>query len=213
MAISERQRQKKLAEKARKRKRSVEKRKHDVSLFKAKASAYAIFPIHECLIPDNFFEVGLGSVIVSRKAPDGRIALSAFVVDIYCLGVKNAFFKLVSESEYDLKYKMSMIAAHEGATFKPVSPECVRKLIEGAVAYAAELGFSYHPDYENAKGIFGDIDSSSCSESFTYGKDGKPFYVQGPYETRAQAQRIVEQLHEHCGEGGYHFLIELEPGF
>ena len=94
-----------------------------------------------------------------------------------------------------------------------MSPECLRKLIEGAVAYAAEVGFSYHPDYENAKGIFGDIDSSSCSESFTYGKDGKPFYMRGPYETRAQAQRIVEQLHEHCGEGGYHFLIELEPGF
>jgi hypothetical protein len=213
MAVNERQRQKKLATKARKKKLSSEKRKHDILLSKTRASAYAIFPIHECLIPDNLFEVGVGSILVSRKTPDGRIAFSAFVVDVYCLGVKNAFFKLITKSEYDLKYKMSMIAAQGGAAFKPVIPECVRKLIEGAVAYAAELGFSYHPDYKNAEGIFGDIDSSSCPENFTYGKDGKPFYMRGPHETKAQAQRIVEQLHKHCGEGGYHFLIALDEGF
>jgi len=207
MAISEQQRQKKLAKEAKKKKEALAKRKKGSSLSKTKAASYATYPIHECLVPDTIFTAGIGNVLISRKAPDGYIAASLFTVDVYCLGVKNAFFKVVNKFDYEDNVKEPLFDSHEGATFKSVSPSCARKLIEGSVAYAAELGFTYHRDYKNAAGIFGDIDSSTCPENYEYGQNGKPFYVQGPKETPTQAKRIVDQLRSHCGEGGFHFLI------
>jgi hypothetical protein len=212
MAISAKQRQKKLERKAKKRKQLLAKKGVGIILSKSKAANYSNQPIHECLVPDGLFEIGLGNVIISRKAPKGNIAVSTFVVDIFCLGVKNALFRVLSEFDYDT-LKTSLMASHEDQALESIHPACARKLLEGAVAYAEELGFSCHPDYVNAKGIFGDIDPSSCPVKYTYGKDGKPFYIRGPNETMAEAQRIINQLYQRCGEGGFDYLMMIDEGF
>ena len=49
-------------------------------------------PIHESLVPASLFEQGIGNLLFSRSLPDGRVALGAFLLDVFCLGVKNAFF-------------------------------------------------------------------------------------------------------------------------
>jgi hypothetical protein len=84
MAISEQQRQKKLAKKKQKRGATVK----IVTPSMRKAKPYAGYPIHECLIPDNLFDSGLGELVVTRRIPNGDIAMSAFVIDVFCLGVK-----------------------------------------------------------------------------------------------------------------------------
>jgi hypothetical protein len=76
------------------------------------------------------------------------------------------------------------------------------------VRYAADLGFTAHPDYRNAQGIFGDVDAQACPTRFTYGMDGKPFYIRGPNESPTQAKKIVARLRAQCGEGNFHYLIE-----
>ena len=178
-----------------------------------KASAYARFPIYECLVPEELFEIGLGNVIVARKAPYGKIALSPFVVDVFCLGVKNAFFNVSDEDDYEEDIKVRLIESHSGQGFVNIHPSCARKLIEGAVAYAEELGFRPHSDYRNAKGIFGDIDPGACPENYIYGKGGKPFYLRGPNESPSMTKRIINQLHKKCGKDGYHYMVELDEIF
>jgi hypothetical protein len=84
--------------------------------------------------------------------------------------------------------------------------------VEGAVHYAKELGFSPHRDYKDAKEIFGDVDSSECSVEYTYGMNGKPYYVRGPNESIPQAKRIVDQLKKRCGPGNYEYTIMLDEG-
>lgn len=207
MAISSKQRQKRLERKA-KKKKSL-KINRSISLSKRKAARYSTCPIHECLVPHGLFEIGIGNVMVSRKPPNGNIAVSVFLVDIFCLGVKDAFFRVLKEGEYENKLIASLMESHEGQTFKSVDPSCARKLLEGAVAYAEELGFSHHPDHKNAKNIFGDIDSSNCPIKYTYGKDGKPFYVRGPSETVEKARQIVNHLNQRCGEGGFDYMVML----
>jgi hypothetical protein len=163
-------------------------------------------PIHECLIPENLFELGIGHLVFSRRLPDGRIAFSMFLLDVFCLGVKNAFFATVSREEYEQR-----IRHWRGPeTFQPVLPECLRKLVEGGVAYARELGFNPHPDYTVASQIFGDVNASGCATEFTYGHEGKPLYCSGPNETEAQARAIVDHLARRLGAEGFHFLIATE---
>lgn len=209
MAISERQRQKKLEEKKKKRILAVKAATAGLVLGQ-KALQCNKYPIHECLVPERLFETGLGTVIWTRRVPDGRIAISAFIVDVFCLGVKNALFTITSEQEYENDIKRGMIGSHDGQAFLSIAPDCARKLIEGAVEYAAELGFSPHRDYRNAKGIFGNAESNACPEQFEYGHEGKPFYMRGPHESIPQAKKIVEHLHRKFGEGGYHYMVATE---
>jgi hypothetical protein len=69
-----------------------------------------------------------------------------FVVDVFCLGVKNALFRVLSEFDYDT-LKTSLMASHEDQAFESIHPACARKLVEGAVAYAEELSFSCHFEF------------------------------------------------------------------
>ena len=204
MTISEQQRQKKLAKKKQKRGTTVKK----ITQSMKKAKPYASYPIHECLIPDDLFISGLGELVVTRRIPNGDIAMSAFVIDVFCLGVKDAMFMVMPESEYEHKIKVRMSATGDRG-FEELHQTCAKKLLDGLVDYAEELGFAPHPDYKNANEIFGDIDAGACPVKYTYGKEGKPFYMNGPYESPADIERIINTLTKKCGAGGFDTVLRL----
>jgi hypothetical protein len=209
MARDARQRQKKLARKAAKRKAALASKKSMGLVGSARQILPAASgPIHECLMPEELFDVGIGNVIVSRTMPTGLIGASFFLVDIYCLGIKNAFFEVMSSEEY--AYKTAGLQ-HEKLTC--IEPPCARKLVEDAEAYARDLGFKPHPDYKVAKRIFGDIDVTACPMHFEFGKDGKPFFVSGPYDTPEKCDRIIDTLTKRCGPDGFHFIIGMGEPF
>jgi hypothetical protein len=160
-------------------------------------------PIHESLVPANLFEQGIGNLVFSRSLPDGRVALAAFLLDVFCLGVKNAFFAIVARQEY--AKRLSRWSPAE--SLRPMDPACFRKLVEGGVAYAHELGFNPHEDYAVARQIFGDVQGSACTTRFEYGHAGKPFYISGPHETPTQVRAIVDQLQRRLGLGKFDFLV------
>jgi hypothetical protein len=209
MPRDERKRQAKIARQAARRKERV--RSMNVaggqggsSLAVTRAFLLAVdAPVHECLMPKELFEAGIGEVIFSRKMPEGRIAMAGFLLDVFCLGVKDALFKVLSEPEY--RALLSRWSEHQ--RFRPIDPTCARKLVEEAEAYARDLGLSPHPDYHTARKIFGDVDPSACRMRFEFGKDGKPLYASGPYDSLEKSRRIIEILTERCGPDGFHYLV------
>jgi hypothetical protein len=210
MPGSERKRQEKLARKAAKRKQHVQALKRaeaeqgPLSVRRA-MSLVASAPIHECLAPVELFGRGIGTVVVSRKLPNGQLAVGSFLLDVWCLGVKNAFCRVLDPDEYrELRQRVS-----EREHMRETEPACARKLVESAEAYAQDLGFSPHPDYAFARQIFGDLDAGACPSRYEFGKDGKPFYVSGPYDTPVKSRRIVETLAARCGEGNFHYTVFL----
>lgn len=207
MAISEQQRQKKLAKKKQKRKDVVKK----PSSVMQKARSYANCPIHQCLIPENLFTIGAGELIVTRRTPQGALAMSAFAIDVFCLGVKEAMFAVVPEVQYEqnIKPRMAEVAS---ARFENLEPSCAKKLLDGAVEYAQALGFDPHPDYKNAYELVAAIETDACAEQYAYGKDGQPCYIKGPYESLTDSRRIIDTLIEKCGVDGFTSLVELDEG-
>jgi hypothetical protein len=166
-------------------------------------------PIADVFVPDNLFEIGIGNLFISRRMLDGRYAVGIFLIDTYCLGVKNAAHMIMDSDEY--KYMVATTYAFlEGG--KPVRqhPAYLRKLVEDAESYAKDLGFAPHEDYEVARMIFSDIDAAACSETFVFGRDGKPFYVVGPEDTSERQAQILEQLKTRCGEGGFDFISSFD---
>lgn len=207
MALNAKRRQKKMAKKAFKRKakesnRNRMKKTRGVFTSGRQMALAANSPVHECYVSKGLFEIGIGNVVLSRKMPDGNIAFSIFLVDTFCLGIKNALFAVRPQSDYDDKINNYKLREN----LEKMHPSCVRKLIERAVAYAKDLGFNPHPDYRLARQIFGDIDREACPMSFEFGRDGKPWFIAGPYDTPEKCKMILNTLKKRFGKEDFHYV-------
>ena len=207
MALDQKQLQKKRAKREQKRRQSKPGNAGSLgALSTARTWAnVARAPIADVLIPTALFVRGIGTVWLSRHLPDGRYAVVGILLDVYCMGVKNALYTMIDALDYP--GFLARIREDSAGSIEAQHPSCARKLVEGALAYAKDLGFEPHADYRIARAIFGDIDATACPERFVFGKDGKPFYVDGPNDTPAMKRRIVEQLERRCGKGGFDFMM------
>lgn len=204
------QRQRKLAAKAARRKATVTEKKKSEVLSTSLASRVALAstgPIARCLMPSNLFDIGIGHIILARALPSGRLGCGFFLVDAFCLGVKDAFYAELSVNE--LQSRLS--AQQDMQAFIETEPACARKLIRDAAAYAAELGLPAAKDTPVVETIFGDVDARGCTESFTFGKDGKPFFMSGPNDTPARIRRIMATLEKSRGTGGWDYMVAAPP--
>ena len=61
----------------------------------ARLEAASRAPILHCCYLKALWEVGIGNVLVSRLLSSGEVAFVVFLVDVYCLGVKNLFLNIV----------------------------------------------------------------------------------------------------------------------
>jgi hypothetical protein len=147
---------------------------------------------------------GMDTVLLLRFKRSGILA-SVFLVDRYCMGIKNAFTKTLSRAEYPDPFMDQLFP--DG--FAPVSCGTARNLIEGAVAYAAQFGFHPHPDFPKAFNSFKNIQAGPTDETFEYGRNGKPMFIPGPNTTPAQSRLIVERLGRICGEGNFDVFIPM----
>jgi hypothetical protein len=208
MAADPRKRQKKLERRAakRKEKKHLIIREQTAGLGERLTAATAA-PVLHTWISDTMWTKGLGQVLLSRQLANGYVAVAVFLVDRYCLGVKDAFAEILSRFQYDGKYVREM---RHREPVKDATPAAARKLVEAAVAYAQDLGFPPHSDYHKAKLLFGDIDASTCTEEFEFGKDGKHFYISGPYDTPERSQQILSTLMRTRGPDQFDYLSSVD---
>jgi hypothetical protein len=175
----------------------------------AKLRRVAAAPILHCYTTQTLWDTGIAQVLVSRELVGGQVAFAAFLVDRYCLGVKDAFCGFMARAEYFEKLHERVAATGDVVTLKPAA---ARKLVEGAVEYAKNLGLSPHGDYDRARNIFGDIDPAASDREFEFGKDGKPFFVAGPHDSPGRCQSIIGILSQRCGPGNFDYLMHVPAG-
>jgi hypothetical protein len=161
----------------------------------------------EALRSANLFDCGCGYVVVSRFT-DGSVEAGFFLLDLFCLGVKDAgFHHFYSMADYQENLLDRLFP--DGNPVR-MTPAAARKLTEDAIRYARGLGFSPGADYKKASRVFGGITTADCAEQFVFGKDGKPLYIQGPSDTPARVGRILRALDARCGEGGYQYIVSAD---
>jgi len=81
--------------------------------------------------------------------------------------------------------------------------------VEGAAAYARNLGFAPHRNYKKGARVMGGINAKDCPETFTYGHEGKPFCIAGPNDSDARCQLIIKMLERKCGPQGSNFTVPM----
>ena len=163
-------------------------------------------PIQEVLMTRDWRpETSLVQILVARRAPRGEIVASVFLIDLACLGVKNAMVNVFPDlASYRQGPRRQILS---GDPLAPTSLDLAAKVIQEGIAYAEELGFHAHPDFESARRLLLGADPDVVEEPIPVGgPDGKPFFVAGP---RDDAKRIVEHLTRRLGADGFDFLVPL----
>jgi hypothetical protein len=163
-------------------------------------------PLHRCLIQPEMFDSGMGTIILARRTETGEIAMATFLVDVYALGIKDVMFDVCEPAEFE--FYVSVM--NQAAPFQSADPSFARKLLRDAAAYAASLGLRPHRGSAAIMELFGDFRAEDCASKFSFGLDGKPFYVAGETETTRQIAMRLGRLTDNLGAGGFDFLIPID---
>jgi hypothetical protein len=207
MPKSEAKRQKKLA-----RKRAKDKQRHKVisarnqmlASGRGRMLAASQGEILGCYRGDanEVVEVnGMIPVLVIRQGPSGLLALANFLVDFWCLGVKDCSYCLespdvVNSIKKDMNERLGLI---------PIDPSVGRAMVELGVGFADSLGIAPHADYANAKLLWGDTPIGELPSDIEFGVNGKPLYIVGPYDDVFRQREILSLLEESVGQGNFNF--------
>jgi hypothetical protein len=149
---------------------------------------------------------GLVGVLVAREAGRNRVSVCTWLVDVYCLGVKN---DLGPEVAY--RSELPRMVHDFFAVFgeRPVAAplELAQHLVLGAAEYARGLGFepAAQADFADTRGHLGSREGPSA---IRFGRHGKPFYISGPHD---DASRVVRQLERSIGAGNFEYMVGM-PG-
>jgi len=173
-------------------------------------------PVYKCLINKDWEEEKLCNIFITRQHVNGNVTVCMYLVDLYCLGVKDTFF------HFNIPYReieRMTSQAETGSVFIEVPYELVHNILFAGLEFAEEYGFEPHKDFTSITSYFLEEDDENIPlmDIECGGDDGKPFYVDAGYEMPARVNQIIVQLRNTAGEGNFHYVSRTngyeEDGF
>lgn len=163
-------------------------------------------PVFECWVNSEWDENGMANILVGRKHTNGNITAGMYLVDLKCLGVKDAHYWF-NIAEYEFREILEY--AMESMEMEECSYTLAHNIIYAGLEYAEDYGFKPHKDFTSVAQYILDEDSDDIElMEINCGLDGKPAYVRGPYDSWAKMEGIVEQLEKTAGPGNYMIIDE-----
>jgi len=164
-------------------------------------------PLGLCYINGNWKATGMAFIVVTRKHVNDNITFGAYQVDLFCLGVKDAFCNFnISPFELEELIKKKDTDSHGVDKMMIVDYVLVHNIIYGSIEYADELGFHPCKDFKLAQYILEEDDEHIELIDIEFGFKGKPAIFPGK---EAMPKNIITQLEKSVGQGN--FLI-FDPG-
>ena len=146
---------------------------------------------------------GLTQVIVLRIDDKKQYWVSSYLVDSWCLGVKNALGpRRMTRKQYD--EFLFETTDKFGQKLQEISLEQAQAVVFGALDYAKRLGFEPHRDFKRASSHLGPRPNTLIDLEF--GKDGQPFFICGPYD---DSFKVIKTLKENLGEGNFKYIAQI----
>ncbi len=165
-------------------------------------------PIGPCYINENWADAGMALIIITRKHTNGNFTFASFQVDIYCLGVKDAFceFNMHPLDFQEYRDKFSELSDNEVSLIETTYP-LAHNIIYGAIEYAEELGFKPGNGFDLAQCILEEDDDRIELIDVEFGLDGKPTLIAG---SESDTEATIAQLNRSVGKGNYSYTISDE---
>ena len=148
---------------------------------------------------------GLVTALVARRRRHRHGATACvYLLDTYCLGVKNAMGPDTLDERALRRLTTQAFGGYETPPI-PAPIELVRELVLGAADYARQLGLAPHPDFEQARPHLGG--QWTGTGTITFGRDGKPCYISGPYD---DTDHVLRTLQRAVGRNGFTYTIGVD---
>jgi hypothetical protein len=162
------------------------------------------FPIIECLISHHWQQdtTQLTQIIVARQQPNHAVVFGAYLLDRACLGLKNT----LCEADYSLSDYRQLVVSHVNSTtpLEKCPPELAHQMIYQSIDYAAQFGFKPQKDFKWSQFVLEPRGVLPEPYSLSFGKNGKPFFVAGPYDN---VQAILAKLEATAGPDNYVYVV------
>lgn len=160
-------------------------------------------PIDKCYATTDWPTSGMAQVVVTRKKKSGRYVVGVYLLDTFCLGLKNTLY-IANAQEFELEELLEGIN-NRGQLVEECDPTFAQNLVYGAIEYAEDLGFAPEKDFAVSEFILDPVEDIEFID-IEFGQNGKPYYIAGPYDN---APVILAKLKKAVGEGGFEFLSHM----
>jgi hypothetical protein len=130
---------------------------------------------------------GIAQVLVARAGRRDQMIVCGYLVDTFCLGVKDTF----GPERMRARELPAFVRRYFGAFPAPAlrAPlDLAQHVVYGAVAFADGLGLDPHPSFAGVRAYLGELTEPSA---ITFGQRGRPLYVVGPHDDPIAVMRTV----------------------
>lgn len=153
-------------------------------------------PVGKCYINKDWKVSGFASIVVSRNHINGNFTFGVYLVDLYCLGVKDTLYDFNVNIEFaELLDKMK--SQYE---IEEIDYALAHNVIYGGVEYAEDIGFKPHKDFEISQYVLEEDDERVELIDIQFGLDGKPAVLFGKEK---HPGNIIATLERTVGKGNF----------
>lgn len=127
----------------------------------------------ECYVNDHWAESGMANVQVVGHAPRGQLAHAAFLIDVWCVGLKDAYgHRQLLRSEFNdhldrMNEQMDMVRIPEAEA---------KRLVAGGIQFSRRNGFRLPSHYDRWVSIFGKLSDAEVDMT-DFGVEGRLRYI------------------------------------
>jgi hypothetical protein len=163
-------------------------------------------PIGNCYINKEWDEAGMANIIITREHTNGNKTVGLYLVDIFCLGVKDTHY-LFNIPDSELEEIIEQIDGSGDSEMIKEKYSLLHNIIYGGIEYAKEFGFKTHKDFNLTKYILEEDDDHIEFIDVEFGLDGKPAVFMGKEQ---HPSNIISQLERIVGKDNFTIMYEDE---
>ena len=161
-------------------------------------------PIVVCYINSDWQSFGLANIMVVRQHASGNYTYGSYLVDIFCLGLKNSYYKFSDTETYFNQWLEQM---NNYQSFEKISYEEAHNIIYGAIAFAEEAGIQPHKSFALTQYLLEEDDENVPLIEYEFGHNGKHMLVA---DNTLMLNRYRPLLEKNLGEGNFTFTLKTD---
>lgn len=164
-------------------------------------------PIGKCYIaPPDWQAAGMAHIITTRVRPSGNLAMASFLVDTFCLGVKDANYH---DNLTPYEFEDYLNSYKKGMGAEEISYNEAHNIIYGAIAFAEEAGIKPQKDFDTAGYILEEDTDDIPLIEYDFGKNGKHLLIVSPDRKEMPYMRTLKK---HLGDN-FDFIMPVGTEF
>lgn len=162
-------------------------------------------PIYKCLVNTDWEISSMANVIVMRQHVNGHVSGGVYLVDLFCLGVKESIW-FFNEDEAEMMERFKGAGTTE---LKTIDYELAHNIVYAGHDFALGYDIHPHPDFKTSRFVLEEDDDQIALVDIQtgYGDNGIPHLMANQAGQYAEA---LGKLKKNAGEGNYLYTIAFD---